>query len=34
MSINVVKKYALVDIFDIEELLVKKSDESAKPSSN
>jgi biopolymer transport protein ExbD len=34
MSINVVKKYALVDIFDIEEQLVKKSDESAKPSSN
>jgi biopolymer transport protein ExbD len=34
MSINVVKKYALVDIFDIEEQLVKKSDESSKPSSN
>ena len=34
MSINVVKKYALVDIFDIEELLVKKSDEAAKSSSN
>jgi len=34
MSINVVKKFALVDIFDIEEQLVKKSDESAKPSSN
>jgi biopolymer transport protein ExbD len=34
MSINVVKKYALVDIFDIEEQLVKKSDESTKPSSN
>jgi hypothetical protein len=29
MSINVVKKFALVDIFDIEEQLVKKSDESA-----
>jgi len=34
MSINVVKKYALVDIFDIEEQLVKKSDEAAKSSSN
>jgi biopolymer transport protein ExbD len=34
MSINVVKKYALVDIFDIEEQLVKKSDENAKSSSN
>jgi biopolymer transport protein ExbD len=34
MSINVVKKFALVDIFDIEEQLVKKSDESATPSSN
>ncbi len=33
MSINVVKKFALVDIFDIEEQLVKKSDESATPSS-
>ena len=33
MSINVVKKFALVDIFDIEEQLVKKSDESANPSS-
>jgi biopolymer transport protein ExbD len=29
MSINVVKKFALVDIFDIEEQLIKKSDESA-----
>ena len=34
MSINVVKKYALVDIFDIEEQLVQKSDENAKSSSN
>ena len=34
MSINVVKKYALVDIFDIEEQLVKKSDENAKSPSN
>jgi len=34
MSINVVKKYALVDIFDIEEQLVKKSDENAKSTSN
>ena len=34
MSINVVKKFALVDIFDIEEQLIKKSDESAKSSSN
>jgi biopolymer transport protein ExbD len=34
MSINVVKKFALVDIFDIEEQLVKKSDETATPSSN
>jgi biopolymer transport protein ExbD len=34
MSINVVKKFALVDIFDIEEQLIKKSDDSAKPSSN
>ena len=34
MSINVVKKYALVDIFDIEEQLVKKSDALAKSSSN
>jgi biopolymer transport protein ExbD len=34
MSINVVKKYALVDIFDIEEQLVKKSDEASKSSSN
>ena len=34
MSINVVKKYALVDIFDIEEQLVKKSDENSKSSSN
>ena len=34
MSINVVKKYALVYIFDIEELLVKKSDEAEKSSSN
>ncbi len=29
MSINVVKKFALVDIFDIEEQLIKKSDETA-----
>jgi biopolymer transport protein ExbD len=34
MSINVVKKYALVDIFDIEEQLVQKSDANAKSSSN
>ena len=34
MAINVVKKYALVDIFEIEEQLVKKSDENAKSSSN
>ncbi|MCE2675032.1 MAG: biopolymer transporter ExbD [Sediminibacterium sp.] len=34
MSINVVKKYALVDIFDIEEQLVQKSDQNAKSSSN
>lgn len=34
MSINVVKKFAMVDIFDIEEQLVKKSDETATPSSN
>ena len=34
MSINVVKKYALVDIFDIEEQLVQKSDAIAKSSSN
>jgi biopolymer transport protein ExbD len=34
MSINVVKKFALVDIFEIEEQLIKKSDESAKSSSN
>jgi biopolymer transport protein ExbD len=31
MSINVVKKFALVDIFDTEEQLVKISDASAKP---
>ena len=34
MSINVVKKYALVDVFDIEEQLVQKSDANAKSSSN
>jgi biopolymer transport protein ExbD len=34
MSINVVKKFALVDIFDTEEQLIKISDESAKSSSN
>ncbi len=34
MSINVVKKFALVDIFDTEEQLVKISDASATPSSN
>jgi phospholipid N-methyltransferase len=34
MSINIVKKYALVDIFDIEEQLVQKSDANAKSSSN
>jgi hypothetical protein len=33
MSINVVKKFALVDIFDIEDQLIKISD-SKKPSSN
>ena len=34
MSINVVKKFALVDIFDTEEQLIKISDASAKSSSN
>ena len=34
MSINVGKNYALVDIFDIEEQLVQKSDANAKSSSN
>ena len=34
MSINVVKKFALVDIFETEEQLIKISDDSAKPSSN
>jgi len=34
MSISVVKKFALVDIFETEEQLIKISDDSAKPSSN
>ena len=34
MSINVVKKFALVDVFDIEQQLIDKSDATAKPSSN
>lgn len=34
MSINIVKKYALVDITDIEEQLVALSDKSANPSSS
>lgn len=33
MSINVVKKFALVDVFDIEQQLIDKSDASS-PSSN
>ena len=33
MSINVVKKFALVDVFDIEQQLIDKSDASATPSS-
>ena len=34
MSINVVKKFALVDVFDIEQQLIDKSDATATPSSN
>jgi biopolymer transport protein ExbD len=34
MSINVVKKFALVDVFDIEQQLIDKSDATSSPSSN
>jgi len=34
MSINVVKKFALVDVFDIEQQLIDKSDATSTPSSN